>query len=118
MHDGDPRAAIADLEARIEALSDTLERCRKIALASKLLVAVGAVAIVLMAMGAIPVAPVSVVGAISAALGGIVLFGSNASTHRQTAAAIVEAQMLRAELIGRIELKEVGAEHAGKRLLH
>jgi len=40
-------------------------------------------------------------------LGGIVSFGSNVSTLRQTAEAIGAAERLRLELIGRIDLRVV-----------
>ena len=112
MDDSNLRDDITGLEARIEALADSMDRCRKIAFASKLVVAAGAVWIALMALGAIPFAPVNIVGSIAAVLGGIVLFGSNASTRKQTAAAIEQAQAFRAELIGRIDLTIVGDDRA------
>ncbi|MPZ56575.1 MAG: hypothetical protein GEU91_08780 [Rhizobiales bacterium] len=99
------RDEIARLEARIEALAESLERCRTISLMARLILAAGTVWIVLMLTRAIPFAPFNIVGAISAGLGGIVLFGSNASTWKQTEAAIAEAEALRGELIDRIALK-------------
>jgi len=108
----DPRDQIARLEARIEALTDSLERCRKIDLASKIAVAAGLAWIALMTLGAMSATLLSLAGAIAATLGGIVLFGSNSSTWKQTAAAIGEAEALRAELIGGMELRLVGEEPA------
>src|SRR5882762_9019662 len=77
--DGDLPAQISRLEARIDGLAETLERCRKIALVSKAAIAAGA----------------------------IVVFGSNRSTSEQTAAGMRAAEALRAELIGRLELRVV-----------
>jgi hypothetical protein len=42
-------------------------------------------------------------------LGAIVSLGSNVSTLRQTTDAIAAAEALRSELIGRIDLRVVGA---------
>jgi hypothetical protein len=53
---------------------------------------------------------VAALGSIAAVLGGIVSLGSNASTLRQTMAAISEAEALRSDLIGRIDLRVVGDE--------
>jgi hypothetical protein len=50
----------------------------------------------------------AMIGAISAVIGGTVVFGSNRSTSKQAAAAIKAAEALRAELIGKIDLWLVG----------
>ena len=50
----------------------------------------------------------AMVGAISAVIGGIVVFGSNTSTSKQAAAAIRAAEAVRAELIGKINPRLVG----------
>jgi hypothetical protein len=52
------------------------------------------------------------ISAISAVIGGTVVFGSNTSTSKQAAVAIKAAEALRAELIGKINLRVVG-EAAG-----
>jgi hypothetical protein len=51
---------------------------------------------------------VAAIGPIAVVLGGIVSLGSNASTLRQTMAAINAAKTLRSDLINRIDLRVVG----------
>jgi len=101
------REEIARLEARIEALNDSLARCGKISLMARLILAGGAVWIVLIALGAVRFGSFNIVGAIAAVLGGIVLFGSNSSTWKQTDAALAAAQARRSELIDAIEMRTV-----------
>jgi hypothetical protein len=48
--------------------------------------------------------------AIAAIFGGIVGFGANVSTARQDRAAMQAAAATREELIGRLELRDVGQE--------
>jgi hypothetical protein len=48
------------------------------------------------------------IGAISAVIGGTVVFGSNTSTSKQARAAIKAAEARRAELIGKIDLRLLG----------
>jgi hypothetical protein len=98
--DGDLSDRIAQLEARIEELAETAERCRKIALASQAALAVGTAWIALIIVGAVSPYGISLLGALTLTLGGLVAFGSNASTARQIAAAIAAAEQERAELIG------------------
>jgi hypothetical protein len=104
---GDIREEIARLEARIEVLSDSIERCQKISLAARLALALGTVWLVLVLLKVVPFAPIHIIGAISAMLGGTVLYGSNASTWRQTVAAIAAAEARRTELIDAIALRTV-----------
>jgi hypothetical protein len=108
--DDDPREKITRLEAQIEELTDTLERCRRLIAAAKVLILLGGVWMVALASGIIKSVPLSLVGATTAILGGIVVFGSNASTARQLTAAIRVAEEMRAKLIGDIELRVVSEE--------
>jgi hypothetical protein len=99
---------ISAIEARIEELAEVSERCRKIILASKVAIAAGLALLLFMMLGLFGSSQVIALGSIALILGGIVSFGSNVSTLRQTAAAISAAESLRSELIGRIDLRVVG----------
>jgi hypothetical protein len=105
--DGDLRAQISRLEARVDGLAEILERCRKIALVSKVAIAAGALAMAAMTLGPIRFDPMAMIAAMIAVIGGIVAYGSNRSTAEQTAAGLRAAEALRAELIGRLELRVV-----------
>ena len=99
---------ISALEARIEALAEVAERCRKIILASKIAIAAGAALLLLVMLGLFGSGPSAALGSIALVLLGIVSLGSNLSTLRQTEGAIGAAEALRSELIGRIDLRVVG----------
>jgi hypothetical protein len=115
MDDDDFRDEIAQLEARSEALTESIERCRKISLAARLTIAAGAIWIVLVPLGVIAFSPGTIIAAMAAVLGGIVLLGSNATTWTQTDAALHEAEAMRADLIGRMDMRVVDE---GARKLH
>jgi hypothetical protein len=104
MTEDDPTDEISEIEARIEELAEIAERCRKFILASKAAIA-GGVALLLVAMiGLFGAGQSAALGSIALMLGGIVSFGSNVSTLRQTEAAINAAEALRSDLISRIDL--------------
>ena len=84
-------------------------------LAAKIAIAAGAVLLVLLVLGPIPMDVLWLMVAAILLLGGIVLSGSNARTASEYAAGIAEAERLRAELIGEIELMLVPEP---SRLLH
>ena len=107
MSDDDAREKIARLEERIEELTQSAERCAKIALFAQVIFALGGVAAVALIVGALKTSPVAIVLATSAVLGGIVLYGANSSTAQQIAAAREKAEALRADLIGTIALRVV-----------
>ena len=108
---GDIRDDIDRLEARIEALTASLERCRKISLAAKFALAAGAAWFALVLLWIVSFSAAAFVAALSAVLGGLVLPGSNATTWQQTAAALRAAEAERALLIGSIDLRLVGEEN-------
>ena len=107
MTEDDPIDEISQIEARIEQLAEVAERCRKFILASKAAIAGGAVLLLIMVLGLFGSSQVAALGSIAMVLGGIVSLGSNVSTLQQTEAAMSAAEALRAELIGRIDLRVV-----------
>ena len=103
----DLRDQIAQLEVEIEQLAETLERCRKAMLISQ--VAIGAAVIWILAylVGIVGPVPTVMVGAFATFIGGVVVFGSNSSTSKRAAAAMKDAETLRAELIDMVDLRTV-----------
>ena len=108
MNEKHPGDEIEHLEAQIEALAAAIERCRKISFASKLAVAAGMTWIALLL--AMPLSPGTLIAALAAVIGGIVMLGSNATTWQQTEATLYAAQAARARLIGAMDLRVVGEE--------
>ncbi len=107
MDDGAAHDEISQLEIEIHELAEAGERCRKIAWASQLVIIGGFVLLGALILRVIWPDGLAVVGALVAIIGGIVVYGSNAGTARQTAEALRKAEALRAEMIGNIELRLV-----------
>ena len=108
MDEDNPIDEISQIEARLDELAEVSEQCRKIILVSKAAIA-GSIALLLVTMlGLFGSNQVAAVGSIAVVLGGIVSFGSNVSTLRQTTAAMSAAEVLRSDLISRIDLRVVG----------
>ena len=105
---GDLHDEILRLEAQIDELTEAIEKCRKAILVSKVAIAAGGIWLLAFTFGAIRFDSVAMIGAISAVIGGTVVFGSNTSTSKQAAADIKAAEALRAELIDKINLQLVG----------
>jgi len=105
---GDRREQIRKLERRIEELAETIERCRKLVLMSKIAIAVGSALTLAMAFGAIWFDPTAMIAGITAVIAGAVLLGSNSSTWDEKAAALQAAEAERAGLISEIDLRLVG----------
>jgi hypothetical protein len=105
---GDLHEQILHIEAHIEELTDIIERCRKIILISKVVIAAGGILILATIIGAVGFDPTILIGAIAAVIGGTVVFGSNMSTLKQTLTDMKVAETHRTELITRMDLKVVG----------
>jgi hypothetical protein len=103
----------SQIEAQLEKLAEVSERCRKIALVSKAAIAGGIALPILMILGLFESNEVAAIGSIAVVLGGIVSLGSNASTLRQTTAAMNLAEARRSDLIGKIDLRVVGERSEG-----
>jgi len=101
---------IERLEARLERLAESIERCRKIAFVAKLMIFVGTAWVVLMFIGLASSATAGLAVAVAMVIGGTVLFGSNSSTWEQKEAQRRKAEALRAELIERLDLHVVGEQ--------
>jgi hypothetical protein len=103
------RVQIARIEADIDQLAKTLDRCRKAMLLSKVTIAAGAIWFLGYFLGAIKFDPTLMVGAIAATIGGVVILGSNSSTSQETIAAMKAAETERDELIDIISPQAVGS---------
>jgi hypothetical protein len=90
---------IVQIDAEIEELADTIERCRRIILIAKVAIIAGGGLIFAVAIGAIRFDPTVMIGAIATVIGGIVVFGSNTSTLKQTASAMEVAKARRTLLM-------------------
>lgn len=107
MSEHHPTDKISDIEDRIERLAEIAERCRKYILASKIAIGSGAALLLTTILGLFGFGQTAALGSIALVLGGIVSLGSNISTLRQAEDSIRAAEALRAQLIGRIDLRLV-----------
>ena len=116
MGDGDAlHEQILRAETHLEELTDAVEKCPKIDLISKVAIAGGGLLILATTFGVVGFNPAVMMGSMAALIGGTVIFGSNASTLKQTAAAVKAAETHRAELISKLDFRVVGNESPGAR---
>ena len=94
---------------------NSLERCRKVAVAAKIAIGLGAALLAALIFRVVYADVLWLMIAAILTLGGIVLSGSNSRTADEFAAGIAEAERLRAALIGEIDLTLVPEP---TRLLH
>jgi hypothetical protein len=107
MSDEGVSSRISQLEEEIEQLAGTIESCRKIMGVSKLAIAFGVLWMAALALGIFSPGPLSLIAAIAAVLYGIVGYGSNLSTLRQSMEKMKQAEAAREELIGRIDFEMI-----------
>ncbi len=107
MNDEVSREDIALIEARIEELAEAIERCRKFSLAAKITIGAGLGWIALSMLSVVSYTPETTIAALAAIILGTVLLGSNATTWTQTEASLRSSEALRADMIGRLELRVV-----------
>lgn len=107
MDEDNPTDEISRIEAQLEKLAESSDRCRKIILVSKAAIASGVALLLFMMLGFFGSNQVAAIGSIAAVLGGIASLGSNVSTLQQMTAAMSSAEALRSVLINRIDLKVV-----------
>ena len=107
MSDTETHDEIERLEAQIEELAAKRESCRKFILVGRISIAGGAILLAVLLLGLIRFDPRLLLAAITALLGGIVLWGSNASTAKETAAEVAAVEAERGRLIGELHLQVV-----------
>ena len=105
--DADPHEEIVRLEENIEELAAKLESCRKFILASRIAAACGGLVLAAMLIGAIRSDLGFMAASVVSFLGGIVAWGSNSSTAKETAKEITAAELERAVLIEQINPRVV-----------
>jgi hypothetical protein len=104
---GDARNEIARLEARLDELADGLARCRKVKLIAQVALAGGGLWLAAAIVGIITFDPVGFMAAVAGVIGGIVMYGSNATTAQEMEAEMKDAEAKRAALIGALDLRVV-----------
>lgn len=103
----DPAAEISRLEMQIERLGAVAESCRKVILAAKVAIGIGALVLLVTLAGVINVDQIVAFAAVAAILGGIVAAGSNSRTLSEATANMRSAEARRAELIGALPFSAV-----------
>jgi hypothetical protein len=101
--DNEPHEEIVRLEEHIEELCAKIENCRKFILASRIAVAGGGLALAAMLVGVIRFDLGSIAAAVAAVLGGIVVWGSNASTAKEAIKEMAAAEVNQSALIEMID---------------
>ena len=100
----DQHPLVADLEAEIDSLCDSAERCRKIDIVAKAMMGIG---VGLLLMGFLWFSASALVIGIAAVLGSVALVGSTRGTLGEIITGIRLAEARRAEVIDSLELETV-----------
>src|SRR2546423_14872018 len=93
---GDLREQISRLETDIERLSDSVERCRKIAVAAKVAIGAGCVLLASLIAGALGADALSLIVSAILIIGGVVFLGSHETAMKKTLGRLGENEQLRA----------------------
>jgi hypothetical protein len=104
---GDLHNEIVRIEDPIEQLTEKIESCRKLILASRIAVAIGALALTGMLLGVIRFDPAVMAAAVAALLGGIAVWGSNRSTAQEATNELTLSETNRSILIQKMDLRDV-----------
>lgn len=98
---------IVRIEGRIEQLTEKIESCRKLILASRIAVASSAVALTGLLFGAIRFDPGVMAAAVAALLGGIAVWGSNRSTAQEATRELNSSEVDRSMLIQKMNPRDI-----------
>jgi hypothetical protein len=106
-HSKDLHNEIVRIEDRIERLTEKIESCRKLILASRIAVVGGTIVLTVMLFGAMRFDPAIMAAAVAALLGGIAVWGSNRSTAKEATTELTIIASDRSMLIQQMNLKDV-----------
>ncbi|NNM72758.1 hypothetical protein [Enterovirga aerilata] len=98
---------VAQLEEEIESLAERIEDCRKLSLLARAMIAGGLALLAVLVTGLAGASPALLVLAVAAALGGIVLLGSNRTSLERLRERLAACESRRAEIIARLDLRPV-----------
>jgi len=107
-----PHEEIARLEQRLEELAEDIERCRKLSILAKVMVAGGVAWLIAGIAGLVGSGAIALMVSIASTLSGLILGGSNRSTMEHLQADIGRTEERRNNLIGVIDLRTVRARTA------
>jgi hypothetical protein len=102
-----PHEEIARLEQRLEELAEDIERCRKLSILAKVMVAGGVAWLIAGIAGLVGSGAIALMVSIASTLSGLILGGSNRSTMEHLQADIGRTEERRNNLIGVIDLRTV-----------
>jgi hypothetical protein len=107
LDDSNAHDKIARIEIDLEKLAGTLDRCRKAMLLAKVTIVAGALWMLAASIGIVRFDSAAALGGIVAVIGGIVVYGTNSSTSKQTREAMKAAERNRSDLIDMINPRAV-----------
>jgi hypothetical protein len=111
--DEDVSGQVSRLEVEIEQLAETIQSCQNIMWISKLAIAFGILWVAALGTGVLSPGPLSLIGPIAAVLYGIVGYGSNLTTLRQSMGKMRQAEAARRALISTIDFQTIDPRAPG-----